>query len=202
MILIPFPEFGNNGCTTGEFVVHSLVRPTGLLFSRREEQGRLDQLRTLVKAIVEEDRCLRQLMAAFPRSSLDVGIRAESLSFKDTLGHLAFWDDFTSHFFRCKVDPLSCQVPPPADFEKSSREAMEAMSKRPFGEVLARYLEATGSLLEFLEKYWNDLSEKDRSNFWVPLKHRRQHRLALAEDLQQLRLTEAGQEPRAMSAPA
>ena len=179
-----------------------MVRLTGLLFSRREEQGHLDQLRTLVKAIVEEDRCLRQLMAAFPRSGLDVRIREGSLSFKDTLGHLAFWDDFTSHFFQCKIDPLSCRVPPPADFEKSSREAMAAMSERPFGEVLVRYLEATGALLEFLENNWNDLSEKDRSNFWVPLKHRKQHRLALAEDLQRIHLPEAGDEPRALSAPA
>ena len=173
-----------------------------MLFSRREEQGRLDQLRTLVKAILEEDRCLRQLLASFPRSNLEGAIREGSLSFKDTLGHLAFWDDFTSNFFLCKIDSCSCRVPPPSNFEESSREAIVAMNKLPFGEVLARYLEATGALLEFLENHWKDLSGKERNDFWVPLKHRRQHRLTLAEDLQLILGSDLGEGPRAMSAPA
>ena len=162
----------------------------------------MEKLQTIVLAIIEEDRSLRQLMADFPRSALETIVREGSLSFKDTLGHLAFWDDFTCHFFRCKIDPGSYRVVPPADFEKSSQEAIDTMDKLPFGEVLARYLEATGAMLEFLDDHWKDLSAKERNDFWVPVKHRKQHRLDLAEDLKQMRPAGLGEELRELSAPA
>lgn len=160
----------------------------------------MDSLQNLVRAIAEEDRRLRQLLAAFPRSSLETRTRIGSLSFKETLGHLAFWDDFTSHFFHCKIDSCSCRVPPPVDFEESSRKAMLAMSRLPFGEVLARYLEATGTLLGFLKDHWGDLSVKERNDFWVPMRHRREHRLALGEDLNEILLCGSGEESERVAA--
>ena len=49
--------------------------------------------------------------------------------------------------------------------------------------MLARYLVATGALVGFISRYWDELSEKEQKDFWVPLKHRRHHRESLFKTL-------------------
>lgn len=163
---------------------------------------RLDSLKTLVEGIRREDAALRRLVGAFPRSPRERKPEGDRLSVKDTLGHVAYWDDFTVHFFLSKVDPASCRIPPPEDFESASRRAMATMADLPFGEVMIRYLEATSAILDFLAEYWPRLSEKEREDFQIPLKHRRQHRLELVELGRQWRWEEADEAARQMSEPA
>lgn len=105
------------------------------------------------------------------------------LSFKETLAHIAFWEDFTVNFFSCKTDRGSRTPVPPFEFEELSRKAMEEFGRLPFGEVLGRYLEASGAMTDFIKTHWNDLTERERHDFWIPLKHRRQHRLVLFKTL-------------------
>jgi len=162
----------------------------------------LDPLQTLIEGIRREDGALRRLVAAFPREIRDQRSEPEELSAKDTLGHLAYWDDFTVHFFLSKIDPASYRVPPPSDFEAASRRAMVTMADLPYGEVLARYLEATGAMIEFLEEHWENLSERERDDFQIPLKHRRQHRLKLSERWQQIDWQGLEEPPQKMSEPA
>jgi hypothetical protein len=151
---------------------------------------------------MEEDGLLRQLLAAYPKPFRELKASDGSLSFKDTLGHIAFWDDFTVNFFLCKIDPGAHRVAPPENFDESSRDAIVTMRKLPFGEVLARYLEAHGALLDFLGTHWQSMSEKERNDFWIPLKHRRQHRLLLEEELKKIGQVDDRENPREMSAPA
>lgn len=146
----------------------------------------MDPLQSLVDAIIEEDSLLRQRLATCPSHWRDVRGSGETLSFKETLGHLAFWDDFTVQFFQSRLDVGSCNPKPPSDFEQRSRDALATMRGLPFGEVLARYLEATGALIDFLRDNWDGLNERDRQNFWVPVKHRRHHRQLLFQDLDRL----------------
>jgi len=134
---------------------------------------------TLAEALRKEDRELRHFLAICPRILRDRAGLDGSLSVKDTLAHIAFWDDFTVRFFRRKLDAGSFPAPAPEDFEEQDARALFRMSRLPFGEVLARYLEATGSLLDFIVECWSELTEKDMHNFWIPLKHRRHHRLIL-----------------------
>lgn len=173
---------------------------SGPQLSRRKVSSRLDRSSTLIEALQEEDRLLRLLLGHFPPALRETALDAEGMSFKDTLGHLAFWDDFTVHFFLSKLDPVSCAVPPPSDFEEASRRARETMGALPFGEVLARYLEATGAMLAFLKERWGQMSEKEQSDFWIPLKHRRQHRLGLEETLERMLAGEGDGPERAISA--
>ena len=126
---------------------------------------------------------LRQYLALVPRLRRDIPGTGGSLSFKETLGHISFWDDFTVEFFQCKLDQAACMLPPPVQFEERSREALHRIDSLPFGEVLARYLESTGALIEFLKTHWDDLTEREKHDFWVPLKHRRHHRISLAQSL-------------------
>ena len=137
----------------------------------------------LIKAIKEEDRLLRQYLTLLPRHARDEPGPEGALSFKETLGHIAFWDDFTVEFFQCKLDRTACELPPPVSFEERSRQAMRRLGPMPFGEVLARYLESTGALIAFLVAHWDKLTEREKHDFWVPLKHRRHHRIGLAQAL-------------------
>ena len=146
----------------------------------------MDQLPALIDAIIEEDSLLRQRLASCPSQFRDLRGPGGTLSFKETLGHIAFWDDFTVQFFASRLDRRSRNPQPPADFERRSAEALTAMRSLPFGEVLARYLEATGALIDFLRGNWRLLDERDRKNFWVPVKHRRHHRLTLFRELDSL----------------
>lgn len=143
--------------------------------------NQLQHCDVLVAAIREEDRLLRQCLTLLPRSDRDHPANASALSFKETLGHIAFWDEFTVQFFQCKLDAASRMLPPPVKFEERSREALARTRSLPFGEVLARYLETTGALIEFLEGHWRELTAQEKHDFWVPLKHRRHHRISLYE---------------------
>jgi len=145
--------------------------------------SRLNQWTTLINAINEEDRLLRQYLTLVPRPDRESAGTDGSLSFKETLGHISFWDDFTVQFFQCKLDDASCTLPPPVQFEERSREALHRLGPLPFGEVLARYLESTGALVDFLKAHWDELTEREKHDFWVPLKHRRHHRISLAQSL-------------------
>ena len=141
----------------------------------------LNQWNVLVDAIKDEDRLLRQCLTLLPREARDHPANAHALSLKETLGHIAFWDDFTVNFFQCKLDAASLMLPPPVRFEERSREELARTQALPFGEVLARYLESTGALIDFLEAHWHELSVQERHDFWVPLKHRRHHRISFCE---------------------
>ncbi len=154
--------------------------------------GRLNTWKTLVDAIKEEDRLLRQYLTSLPRPVRELRGADDTLSLKETLGHIAYWDDFTVQFFQCKLDRASCELPPPVEFEKRSREALKRIQPLPFGEVLARYLESTGVLVAFLKTHWEELTEREKHDFWVPLKHRRHHRISFAAALDELVSAETG----------
>lgn len=152
---------------------------TPCTFSRQRGTFELPHYHSLVDAIFEEDSLLRQRLASCPPEHRDISGDDGTLSFKETLGHIAFWDEFTVDFFKAKTDIATHVLPPPANFEISSQEALQATRRLPFGEVLARYLEATGALMDFLRTHWPELSEKEKHDFWIPVQHRRHHRLAL-----------------------
>ena len=153
---------------------------------RRKVTDSLHHWETLVDSINEEDRLLRGRLATCPRSLREIRGPGGALSFKETLGHIAFWDSFTVDFFRSRLDVASCNPTPPVNFEERSREALQSVVDLPFGEVLARYLEATGALIDFIKASWPRLSARERHDFWVPLKHRRHHRIALFQELDEL----------------
>ena len=148
--------------------------------------GTLGQWKSLVDAFTEEDRLLRRRLAECPRAFRERCGPDGTLSFKETLAHIAFWEDFTVSFFVSKTDRRFRTPSPPLEFEKLSRQAMEEFSRLPFGEVLGRYLEAFGAMIEFIMTHWDDLTEREQHDFWIPLRHRRQHRLALVENLEKM----------------
>ena len=136
---------------------------------------------------MEEDRLLRHRLAECPKGFRECRGPDGALSFKETLAHITFWEEFTVNFFSRKTD-LGCRTPsPPLEFEKLSREAMEKFDRLPFGEVLGRYLEAAGAMIDFIKTHWHELTERERHDFWIPLKHRRQHRLVLFQTLDGMR---------------
>jgi len=151
--------------------------------SRQKVTDALGHRKSLVDAFMEEDRLLRHRLAECPRAFRERRGTDGTLSFKETLAHIAFWEDFTVNFFSRKIDEGSCTPPAPVEFENLSRQSMEEFSQLPFGEVLGRYLEATGAMVDFLKVKWKDLSEREQHDFWIPLKHRRQHRLVLFQNL-------------------
>lgn len=148
--------------------------------------GSMNNWQMLVDAILEEDRLLRARLAECPQEVREKKGPYEALSFKETLGHIAFWDNFTVDFFSNKLDNTSLNPCPLVNFEERSKKALEKNSNLPFGEVLVRYLEATGALTTFLGKHWDELSPREKNDFWVPLKHRRHHRIALFQTLDEL----------------
>lgn len=154
--------------------------------SRRKVTGTLTQWKSLVDAFTEEDRLLRHRLAECPRVFRERRGPDGSLSFKETLAHIAFWEDFTVNFFDRKTNEGAVTPTPPVEFEKLSRASMKEFSRLPFGEVLGRYLEAFGAITAFIQNHWEDLSEKERHDFWIPLKHRRHHRLALFHALDEM----------------
>ncbi len=148
----------------------------------------MNSWKMLVEAIMEEDRLLRERLMKCPRELRNLKGPQGALSFKETLGHIAFWDNFTVDFFSHKLDKASMDPGPLVNFEERSRKALKTISKLPFGEVLVRYLEATGALTSFLGEHWDELSPREKHEFWVPLKHRRHHRVSLFEALDELLL--------------
>ncbi len=163
--------------------------------SRRKVTDTLGQWKSLVDAFTEEDRLLRHRLAECPRVFRECRGFDGTLSFKETLAHIAFWEDFTVSFFFRKIDRGSCSPQPPQDFEKLSREAMKEFSRLPFGEVLARYLEAAGAMTDFIKNHWDDLTDRERHDFWIPLKHRRQHRLVLFQNLNRMMAEKDREQP-------
>ncbi len=160
--------------------------------SRRKVTEVLVHRKALVDAFKEEDRLLRHRLAECPKALRERPGPDGVLSFKETLAHIAFWEDFTVNFFSRKTDKGSRNPVPPFEFERMSREAMEEFGRLPFGEVLGRYLEAFGAITDFIRVHWTDLTEKERHDFWTPLRHRRQHRLALFQALDSM-ISEAGE---------
>lgn len=146
----------------------------------------MNNWQTLADAVLEEDRLLRDRLARCPQSLRERGGPEGQLSFKETLGHIGFWDQFTVEFFSHRLDKTSLDLQAPRNFEERSAEALAAIDKLPFGEVLARYLESTGALLSFVRNHWSELSIREKHDFWIPLKHRKQHRLALFQLLDEL----------------
>lgn len=168
------------------FEVHSEVPSELLAQSLAEKWGSLKNWQNLVDAILEEDRLLRGRLNDCPNGIRSIRGPQGTLSFKETLSHIAFWDNFTVEFFSHKLDLKSLSPSPVVNFEERSTMALEAASKLPFGEVLARYLEATGALTQFLGLHWAELNSKEQHDFWVPLKHRRHHRISLFQALDEM----------------
>lgn len=139
----------------------------------------MHQWQTLADALMEEDRILRQRLAALPPELRRRRGPEGTLSFQETLGHLAYWDAFTVDFFTAKLEGAGPGPRPPADFARESEAAIAEAARVPFADVLARYLDATGALVGFISRHWDELSEKEQQDFWVPLKHRRHHREVL-----------------------
>lgn len=146
---------------------------------RQKVTESLNQPETLINALQDEDKKLRAHLADIPRSIRSKSGPDGGLSFKETLGHIAYWDNFTVEFFAAKLNVGSFEPAPPVDFEERSQDALKALVELPFGEVLARYLEATGALQDFVKTNWGKLSARERHDFWVPVKHRRHHRIGL-----------------------
>ncbi len=134
---------------------------------------------TLVEAYETEDKILREVVTSCPRCMRGKPGADDALSCQAVLAHLAFWDGFTVDFFRRKLDPTSYPAKPPMNFEDRDREALESWAALPFGEVLARYLEAAVNLRDFLAEFWDRLSPREKHEFCIPLQHHRDHRMAL-----------------------
>jgi len=139
--------------------------------------------RTLIDAYDKEDRLLRELVADFPPEWRDRPGPEGIPGCRAALAHLAFWNGFTVDFFRRRLDPASLSAAPPLDFEDTERAALAGWADLPFGEILARYLEAAANLREFLADSWSRLTSRERHEFRIPLRHNRDHRLALARAL-------------------
>ena len=144
---------------------------------------------------------MRHRLTECPRAFRERRGTDGSLSFKETLAHIAFWEDFTVNFFSRKIDQGSCTPLAPIEFETLSQQSMEEFREFPFGEVLGRYLEATGAMIDFIKTKWRDLSERERHDFWIPLKHRRQHRLVLFQNLDEM-MAEVEREKKTPARPA
>ena len=157
---------------------------------------------SLVEAIRDEDQLLRRYVSRLPRDRRETRGPDGSLSCKETLGHIAFWDDFTVEFFACKLDIAAMTPPPPVNFEERSRAALLRIEPLPYGEVLGQYLEATGALLAFIEAHWDELTEREKHDFWVPLKHRRHHRISLMQGTEGILAGSGGSDERRMAAGA
>lgn len=136
----------------------------------------MQSVEILISAYAEEDRRLLELARMVPPARRELRLVDSRMSLIQTLGHLAFWDDYTVGFFeaRClnqNVTPLSLQ-----EFEKRNQHELDRLCGLPFEEALETYQAATRALVRFLRAHWDDLSELERTNFAIPLKHRRHHR--------------------------
>lgn len=137
----------------------------------------------LISAILEEDRLLRRRLEQCPEVLREVRESGGLLSFKDTLGHLAFWDSFAVRFFTRKLDGTVENDSPPLNFEQRNRQELKRVRQLSFAEVMKLYGEATRDLITFLNSRWHELSDKQRRDLHLPLKHRRHHRLLLEKTL-------------------
>ena len=138
----------------------------------------------LVEAFRDEDDLLRRRLAECPEAWRERAGPGGRPSLKVMLGHIAFWDDFTVEFFTRKLASGALAPDPPFDFEQMSLEARRRFGGLPYGEVLGRYLEATAAIIDFVATRWEDLSWRERHDFWTPLRHRRGHRLTIENALE------------------
>lgn len=139
----------------------------------------MDRPDTLIAAIMDEDRLLRERLDLSPRELREVKGSGGTLSLKDTLGHLAFWDSFAVQFFNRKLDGVDEGETRPVNFEQRNREELQRIRELPFDEVYLLYRSATRNLISFLRNRWHELSAQQRRDIRLPLKHRRHHRLLL-----------------------
>lgn len=146
----------------------------------------MDEAVMLIGAYAEEDRRLLELVERFPPAMRDLCPADGRLSLKQTLGHLAYWDDYAIRFYdiRCHhgvTEPLS-----PSEFDERNRQVLELIYHDPYEDVLCSYREATRLIVTFLRVHWSDLDDASRKNFKIPLKHRRHHRRHLQKLLESL----------------
>jgi len=143
----------------------------------------MEKLDRLVGAIQEEDRRLRELLPQFPPDRREKAGTGGTLSVKETLGHLAFWDSFAVLFFERKLRGDRTDDGGAIDFEQRNRQEIKRLRSLPWLDVLERYDDATLRLAQFLRAHWADLSDRERNDFATPLRHRRHHRLLLQRTL-------------------
>jgi len=146
----------------------------------------MDEAVMLIAAYAEEDRRLMELVDAFPVSARDHRGSDDQLSLKQTLGHIAFWDDYATRFYDTRCHHGAPEVLSPAEFEERNRQVLELLCNDPHEDVFTSYREATRMIAAFLREHWLDLDEASRENFKIPLKHRRHHRRRLRETLDDL----------------
>ncbi len=143
----------------------------------------MDRLEALIASVVEEDRRLRALVERLPPEARERAGPTGTMSAKETLGHLAFWDGFTVRFFEDRLSDRRTGSGL-ADFEARDRQERKRLRGRPFAEVLAIYDEATAHLVAFLREHWQALSDREHGDLLTPLRHRRHHRLLLERALE------------------
>ena len=143
----------------------------------------MERLDRLVGALQDEDRQLRELLQRIPPDRREKAGPGGSLSVKETLGHLAFWDSFAVLFFECKLRGDETEAGGAIDFEQRNRQEIKRLRTLPWHDVLERYGDATLHLAQFLRSHWFELSDRERADFATPLRHRRHHRLLLERAL-------------------
>ena len=141
----------------------------------------MDGVVTLIAAYADEDRKLTELVAGFPVALRDAGGRRHRLTLKQTIGHLAYWDDFAVDFFLARCGEEHPQPLSFADFEAQNRDLIGQLCAQDWETILASYRDATRRLCAFLAEHWSELDDGARENFKIPLKHRRHHRRRLRE---------------------
>lgn len=143
----------------------------------------MSSVQTLIAAFADEDRRLRELTLMYPPVFRDVPPQSGKLSLKQTLGHLAFWDRFTVNFFKSRINDAVVDAPSLGEIEDRNREELARIYDMPYEQVLELYVCATSDIQSFLSEHWMNLDETERSNFNIPLKHRRHHRRLLLKAL-------------------
>jgi hypothetical protein len=152
----------------------------------------MDGVVTLIAAYADEDRRLTELVSGFPESLRDTCGRRHRLSLKQTIGHLAYWDDFAVDFYRARCSEENPEPLSFAEFEEQNRDLIEQLCAQDWETILSSYRRATRRLCAFLTERWDELDEGARDNFKIPLKHRRYHRRRLSELADELGLTAGG----------
>ena len=145
----------------------------------------MDRLGALIATIMEEDRRLREMLAARSCDLLEQPGPVGSMSAKEALGHLAFWDAYTVRFFEARLAgrPAESGLD---DFEERDRQERRLLRALPLAAVLETYRVATEGLIGFLRTRWRDLSDRERAELITPLRHRRHHRLLLERALAEI----------------
>lgn len=138
----------------------------------------MDRLEALIGSIVDEDRRLRVFIEHLSPEDQESAAPTGTMSAKEMLGHLAFWDGFTVRFFEDRLGDRRTGSGL-ADFEARDRQERKRLRGRPYAEVLAIYDDATAQLVDFLRGHWHALSDREHSDLLTPLRHRRHHRLLL-----------------------